>query len=149
MWSPDERQIAFVRWTDEAAAIYTVPSLGGQERKLIDIRGQVFALAGYWVPALSWSPNGDSLVFAERAIASEPSRVVRLSLETLERQPLTSPPDDTLGDLRPSLSPDGTQLAFVRTGSRVGMDQETPQRMRQHLCLSVDVVLSTVEPDDV
>jgi Tol biopolymer transport system component len=122
VWSPDERQIAFVRWTDEAAAIYTVPSLGGQERKLIDIRGQVFM--DYWVPALSWSLKGEWLFFGEKATASEPSRIVRLSLEALERQPLTSPPDDSLGDLYPSLSPDGTQLAFVRAGSRPGMDQD-------------------------
>ena len=44
VWSPDGRQIAFVRVLEEGAAtersaIYTVPSLRGQERKLIDIEG--------------------------------------------------------------------------------------------------------------
>jgi Tol biopolymer transport system component len=118
-WSPDGRQIAFVRLSEEAAAaIYTVPSLGGQERKLVDIRGPLFAYGDvYWIPELSWSPKGDWLALAEKATASEPSRIVRLSLAKLEKQPLTSPPPDSLGDLHPALSPDGTQLAFVRSGS--------------------------------
>ena len=39
--------IAFVRGIEEgAAAIHTVPSLGGQQRKLIDISGPLFAYGG-------------------------------------------------------------------------------------------------------
>ena len=118
VWSPDGRQIAFVRGSEEGrAALFTIPSLGGQERKLIDIRGPLFAF-GYWVPVISWSPRGDWLALGEKPTANEPSRIVSLSLATLEKKPLTSPPDDSLGDLGPSLSPDGKQLGFVRSGSR-------------------------------
>jgi len=34
VWSPDGKQIAFVRELETGAAIYTVPTLGGQERRL-------------------------------------------------------------------------------------------------------------------
>jgi Tol biopolymer transport system component len=119
VWSPDGRQIAFVRRLDGAvAALYTVPSLGGQERKLVDITGSLWAYPdAYWVPEFSWSPKGDWVALAEKAREGEPSRILRLSLGTLEKRPLTSPKADTLGDLHPLLSLDGTQLAFVRSGS--------------------------------
>jgi Tol biopolymer transport system component len=122
-WSPDGRQIAFLRLLEgDAAALYTVPSLGGQERKLIDIAGQLRTPASYFVPRFSWSPKGDWLALAEKSATGEPSRVVRLSLETLEKQALTSPPPGSGGDLSPALSPDGTQLAFVRAGSSTFAD---------------------------
>jgi Tol biopolymer transport system component len=117
VWSPDGRQIAFLRMLKETAAIYTVPSLGGQERKLIDISGRLRTNQFDWIPSFSWSPDGDWLAIAEKRQPSEPSRIVRLSLATLKKQPLTSPPQDSKGDLQPALSPDGRQLAFVRARS--------------------------------
>jgi len=115
-WSPDGRQIAFVREVEGGAAIYTVPSLGGHERRLIDLTGPILLFVDYYfVTTLSWSPEGDWLAFAEKPSENEPARIVRLALASLERQPLTSPPDDTPGDVRPALSPDGGQLAFVRS----------------------------------
>jgi Tol biopolymer transport system component/predicted Ser/Thr protein kinase len=114
-WSPDGRRIAFVRWTDAAAAVYTVPSLGGQERKVIDLEAPPYYLFVGFVPTLSWSPDGEWLAFPEREAGSAPYRIVRLSLATLEKQVLTSPPPGSLGDLFSSVSPDGRHLAFVRS----------------------------------
>ena len=123
-WSPDGLQVAFVRERGEGGAIYTVPSSGGQERKLVDLEGPVWILGLTFVPALSWSPDGTSLVFAEKRAETEPSRIVQLSLATLERLPLTSPPEDAFGDLSPEFSPDGRQLAFSRQSSRIWGDQD-------------------------
>jgi Tol biopolymer transport system component/predicted Ser/Thr protein kinase len=102
--------------SEGSAAIYLVPSAGGQERKLIDINGAVWA--PHLVPALSWSPEGASLLLGEESGGKTPVRIVRLSTNTLEKTPLTSPKEGTLGDYFPALSPDGTQLAFVRSDSR-------------------------------
>jgi Tol biopolymer transport system component/serine/threonine protein kinase len=116
VWSPDGRQIAFVRAAPSGAAIFVVPSLGGQERRLADISGLV-----RWnelvVPALSWSPDGKWLAFGEKPSEGQAARIVRVSLQTREKQPLSSPSEDTQGDFYPSFSPDGTLLAFVRSGS--------------------------------
>jgi Tol biopolymer transport system component len=119
-WSPDGRQIALVRVLEEGEsatdAIYIVPSLGGQERKLTEVEGPVEA-SFYLLPSLSWSPDGRWLAFVEKTAVGEPARIVRLSLDTLEKQPLTSPPKQTFGDLLPEVSPDGSLLAFVRSGA--------------------------------
>jgi Tol biopolymer transport system component len=100
------------------AAIYTIPWLGGQEQKLVDLSGPIRYEEGHWIPRFAWSPEGAWLALAEQSRDDEPSRIVRLSLQTLEKKAITSPPRDSGGDLLPALSPDGTELAFVRAGSR-------------------------------
>jgi eukaryotic-like serine/threonine-protein kinase len=120
VWSPDGRQIAFVRELGTEAAIYTVPSHGGQERRLIEVAGSVRSqVDGSLIPFLSWSADEEWLAYSEKLRDDEPARIVRLSLATLQKEPLTSPPEDSLGDLYPELSPDGRRLAFVRAASRV------------------------------
>jgi Tol biopolymer transport system component len=115
VWSPDGRQIAFVRVSESGGATYAVPSLGGQERRLTD--GNDVVRWGDPVLNLSWSPDGKWLAFGEKPSQGRASRIVRVSLDTREKQPLTSPPEDTQGDRYPSFSPDGTLLAFIRSGS--------------------------------
>jgi eukaryotic-like serine/threonine-protein kinase len=123
-WSPDGRQIAFVRMSaDNTAAIYSIPSLGGQERKLVDVIGPS-RVGAYFVPMLCWAPDGEWLAFAEKASENAPARIVRLTLATLEKRPLTTPPPEPLGDLEPQISPDGRLLAFVRGGSRSWGNQD-------------------------
>jgi Tol biopolymer transport system component len=116
-WSPDGRQIAFVREFEEGAtAVLLVPSLGGQERKLADLETETY-VPGFTLPALSWSPDGEWLMFAERSSRKEAFKIVGLSPETLEKRVFTSPPQDSAGDFFPEFSPDGAQLAFVRLGA--------------------------------
>jgi Tol biopolymer transport system component len=119
VWSPDGRQIAFVRAFEDGRALYTVPWPGGQERRLFNLKGPN-RVRGYILTVLSWSPDGDWLAFPEKPSENEPARIVRLALATLEKEPLTSPPEDALGDFFPAFSPDGSQLAFVRLASTVG-----------------------------
>jgi Tol biopolymer transport system component len=78
----------------------------------------------YFVPMLSWAPDGEWLAFGEKDSASAPARIMKVSLATLEKRPLTTPPSETLGDLEPQVSPDGRLLAFVRGHSRSYGNQE-------------------------
>jgi Tol biopolymer transport system component/tRNA A-37 threonylcarbamoyl transferase component Bud32 len=107
-WSPDGRQIAFVRLTEtgDGDAIFTVSPLGGSERKLLDARRPGGG---------SWAPDGKSLAVSVRSSEESPYRILRLSLETLETTPLASPPEQSVGDTSPKFSPDGQMLAFVRS----------------------------------
>lgn len=107
-WSPDGRYIAFIRYFDNKNEIYLIPALGGAERKV----GQTIRNTS----GLAWSPDGKSLIVTDQYPPGGRFALCQLSLETLEKRGLTSPPSDN-GDRSPAFSPDGQQLAFVRTSS--------------------------------
>ena len=112
-WSPDGRQIAFLRKMETACAIFTIPPLGGAERKLIDLewKGNTQVLE---LGRLSWSPDGKWLAVSHKVSEQKPFRILLLSLETLETRTLTSPPEDIIGDTWLAFSPDGKAVAFDR-----------------------------------
>ena len=112
-WSPDGSHIAFVRQAGTQITILTVPALGGPERKLYSGTTGFFSLYEYG-NALSWSPDGKQLAFSGRESPNEPNSVFLLSVETLEKRRVTTPPGGYLGDSTPAFSPDGRTIAFFR-----------------------------------
>ena len=89
-WSPDGRQIAFVRTSADKETPRSTPSHHwvGEEHKLVDVVGPVQRSAVSFVPMLSWAPDGEWLAFGEKASEDAPARIVRLSLATLEKRAL-------------------------------------------------------------
>ena len=111
-WSADGRFIAFLRdISPEKSAVLLIPALGGPERRVAEITTGTVDLRG---PYLAWSPEGKSLVISARESATGPSALFLLSIESGERQQLTFPPAQSLGDSTPAFSPDGQTLAFSR-----------------------------------
>ncbi len=107
-WSPDGRQLAFIRYSEKDASIYTIPALGGTEHRVY--RGPASMRAG-----LSWSPNSDALVFPETNPADSTRSVISLlSLSDSSTRALSSPPAGSL-DHEPAFSPDGARVAFIRS----------------------------------
>ncbi|MBK9373989.1 MAG: PD40 domain-containing protein [Holophagales bacterium] len=107
-WSPDGRQIAFLRKLAPGRTILAVmPALGGNERIVAEA-------SSFW--GISWSPDGQTLVVSRRGSAERPFALFGISLATGETRQLTRPPAEFpgVGDLSPSLSPDGRSLAFAR-----------------------------------
>ncbi len=106
-WSPDRRQVAFLRLFENEADVYLIPALGGTERRLYTMT---------YPPAysyLAWSPDGKFLAFPEGSADSGQSQITLLSLDNGTRRQLTYPPQDSL-DSGVAFSPDGSQVAFVR-----------------------------------
>ena len=120
-WSPDGRQIAFLRKVDsEHSVIYVVPPVGGPERKVAEVRiGNVPGF--FWEVSagrqLSWSPDGKWLATIDRGPPDESLGVFLIPGERGEKRRLTTVKVAGL-DLAPDFSPDGRSLAFI--GCRTG-----------------------------
>ena len=115
-WSPDVRQISFLRWESNSgkAAVVLIPAIGGPEREVAEIGpfpGGSFLPPHYH----AWLPDGDGLVVTDRSSSEEPFALFLLSTETGKKRRLTSPPAELGGDSGPAFSPDGCTLAFVRS----------------------------------
>jgi Tol biopolymer transport system component len=116
-WSPDGQQIVFGRCDDNGGHVYTIPALGGTERKITDVVCPV-AYAGY----AKWTADGKSLVLADRCAPDAASGIVVLSLQTGERRCLHSPPPSAFGDCCLLLSPDQKTVAFL-SGTTIGFSK--------------------------
>ncbi len=64
---------------------------------------------------LTWTNDGKHLIFPDRLSNNSPSALFSLSLDTLSRTRLTSPPASWDGDWTPVMSPDGARIAFIRS----------------------------------
>ena len=110
-WSPDGKWIAFLRRSPEMRTqLLLLPSLGGAERKLADLKVPHYMDA----PQLSWSPDGKWLAFADGG--AEGYGIYGLAPDTGERRQLTKA-RGARSDLDPAFSPDGKRLAFRRGDS--------------------------------
>ena len=112
-WSPDGRHIAFLRCLGSEQGVFTVPALGGPERRL-QATGCP-PLAQEEGRSLDWSDDGKLLAFSAKTSADGFS-IFLLSIETLEKRRLTFPPVQHQADVRPAFSPDGRSVAFARVG---------------------------------
>jgi Tol biopolymer transport system component len=115
IWSPDGRQLAFIRRSDREHFDIVRYDLASSHARLV---GHFLT---YWPlptdhPALDWSPDGRYLLTSEQTAPSDPVRMILISLNTGKRTFLTSPPEGSSGDIEARFSPDGQSVAFRRGG---------------------------------
>ena len=99
VWSPDGRDIAFLR---AGQGVFVISALGGTERKIADTGS-----------ALGWTPDGSALLIRDR-VGDKPHGIFKIDLDSGRRQQLTQAPRG-FGDWTFAVSPDGQTLAFVRS----------------------------------
>ena len=111
-WSPDGRSIAFLRHLGgNKATVLVMPALGGAERELAEINEtQAYIISLGLARNVAWSPDNKWVTFPDEG------GLFALSIETGERQKLTSPPARSY-DTSPAFAPDGHTVAFIRGGS--------------------------------
>jgi Tol biopolymer transport system component/DNA-binding winged helix-turn-helix (wHTH) protein len=109
VWSPDDRGVAFVRVTGEECGIWVTDILKRAERLVAPCATRASM-------KMSWAADGDSLAIAAGGGTPDaPLHLEILSVSTGTRHPVTQPSTGGVGDDSPAFSPDGKQLAFVRS----------------------------------
>lgn len=108
-WSPNGRFVAYVQEFGGAHHVSIVPSIGGQDR-------QALRLEHRDIQGIAWIPDttGRSLVISAERRPHQAYGLSLLHLDTDSITTLTTPPLWSIGDQSPTLSPDGSQIAFVR-----------------------------------
>jgi Tol biopolymer transport system component/DNA-binding winged helix-turn-helix (wHTH) protein len=107
-WSPDGREIAFLRVTpDRECRVLVVPANGGTERNVgvCDPRG---------LPNFDWTPDGRGLVFGSRGVPGDGVGLRVLDLASGRWRPLEYGATALDEDFAPRYSPDGRWIVFVR-----------------------------------
>jgi Tol biopolymer transport system component/DNA-binding winged helix-turn-helix (wHTH) protein len=108
-WSADGSALAFVRIHGRACDVMVMPLASRAERR-------VAACGNVEEPRVSWSRDGEWLV-ESFAAGPDPIRgwqIARIATATGVREELTLPHPGTLGDYHPTVSPDGSRIAFIR-----------------------------------
>jgi Tol biopolymer transport system component/DNA-binding winged helix-turn-helix (wHTH) protein len=108
-WSADAAMLAFVRINGRTCDVMVMTLVDRRERR-------VTACGNFEEPRVSWSRDGEWLVesFAPGPDPIRGWRIARISTRNGVREELTLPNPGTLGDYNPSVSPDGSRIAFIR-----------------------------------
>ena len=112
VWSPDGRWIAFLREDPSGThEVRLISPLGGPERRLASVQ-----IAGLYSDStfLTWCPDGTCLVVTDATKETGPDALFAVSLESGDKRQLTNPQSPAIGDVSPSVSPDGRALLFSR-----------------------------------
>ena len=114
VWSPDGRSIAFLRqMSGNRTGVFLIPAIGGTASKLTEL-GPGTALQQLWARPC-WHSGGRWIVVSDTSSEREAAALFLLSTETGEKRRVTSPPQNTIADAWPAISPDGHVLVFVRS----------------------------------
>ena len=117
VWSPDGRWIAFLRGDPSTPLarsdreLRLIPPLGGQERRLADVRVQEITVDPVY---LAWCPDSTCVIVTDSGGEGKPDALFTIAVETGDKRQLTTPPSTVLADTDPSVSPDGKSLSFLR-----------------------------------
>jgi Tol biopolymer transport system component len=111
VWSPDGSKIAWLRTAAKETAVFVSPASGGVHGKVADLYPNRIEAVGRH---LDWSPDGRWLAAADKQSEAGPFRITLIGAADGQKQPLTAPPENIIGDMAPSFSPDGKSLAFIR-----------------------------------
>jgi Tol biopolymer transport system component len=102
-WSPNGREIAFVRRRQGLpGGVFTASVLSSAERRVSDSGTHV-----------GWAADSRSVLIRDREAENRPYGIFQVLLSTLERRRLTQAPAG-IGDWKFDVSPDGRTLAWIR-----------------------------------
>jgi Tol biopolymer transport system component len=117
-YSPDGKKIAYSGYDGQDSEIYTIDATGGTPFKVTNN-----TTTDDWVP--DYSPDGKKIAYGSSSVSSGgiirfDSRIYTINATGGTACPVT---DNTAHASRPSYSPDGSKIAYARSGG-IGDDSE-------------------------
>ncbi|HEY2355657.1 MAG TPA: hypothetical protein VGH79_12245 [Gaiellaceae bacterium] len=112
VWSPDGKRIAFIRPKPHTSdQIWVMDANGTHQRALTKLGTKPQLFGADLEPALSWSPDGKSIVFS--AFPTDQGGNEQLYRLGVRSRKVTQLTDAASGATNPVWSPDGKWIAFV------------------------------------
>ncbi|HYO80793.1 MAG TPA: hypothetical protein VES20_05275 [Bryobacteraceae bacterium] len=126
-YSPDGRQIAFLRTSADGIEVWSMEADGSRQRKLTEIRwfewfnwrSDLLLSAAY--PGPVWTPEGHRLIISDVAGSQQGAALWEFDTTSGTRRQL-SRPHGLSHDFFPAVSPDSRRVAFVRQFSASNCD---------------------------
>ena len=119
-WSFDGNSIAFIRLGEDAGIYHKTIYATGDAKKICELN-QTKSHPDIR-PFVDWSPNGQWLAFNDYDSLSHTHVIYKLDINTGEKEQMTYPNPEHIGDTNPKISPDGYWLAFGHVYSNSTMD---------------------------
>lgn len=131
VWSPNGSEIAFLRPTPHTSnQIWVMNANGTHQRALTRFRNAPQLFGADNEPALSWSPDGQSIVFS--AFPNSKGGSEQLFILTVRTRGVTRLTHLAHGATNPVWSPDGRWIAFASSGAPGQIFLLSPQTHRAH-----------------
>ena len=152
-WSPDGREIAYIRSTAKGSSqVWLMSAEGSHRRPLTRLRAvQLYGSSA--MPSLDWSPTGRQIVVAAYPPDPDnnggPQHLYLANTRTGAFAQLTSGTSMTTNDEDPTWSPDGRWIAFRRAPSRIMLLSTATDRVHElkHRGASLDACCLAWSPD--
>lgn len=119
VWSPDGRQLAFLRFAEGQGALIVSSATGSDARNVMSLFPSRYGLQHRH---LDWSPDGRFLAVDDAQSAGRPFGIFVVSVADGQKRRLTSTDDVHVGDVNPRFSPDGNAITFVRAFHRANQE---------------------------
>lgn len=123
-WSPDGRQLAFLRWAGKSADLFLIDSTGGKESKITSgLPAMTYSILPYnriQTTYFQWSPDGRRLVYYSRKNGQQNLWLV--NADGSDDRQLTQNTDANLLLHCPIWSADGKRIAYIAKTNTPGAD---------------------------
>jgi Tol biopolymer transport system component len=113
-WSPDGKRLSFLRMTGPGAYQVIVREIASGVETTVRRASERSAPL--------WLPSGQALIIAHRDRPELPASLLEVPVAGGAARVWTTAPPRSQGDAHPRLSPDGQQIAFVRTMEQASQD---------------------------